>query len=394
MDEPNEHLDRLANLAARVVGAPVGIVTLVDVDHAFFVGMEAPDGTPRTVELTHSYCKHVVLDAAPVMIEDARVDLRFSDNLAIRDFGVVAYLGVPVRDLQGLVLGSLCVMDVEAHAWRDEDVALLEDIALAVVAEIEMQALLTERDVALQHQTDARERVELERGRYMLLTRIGDITSTIDDPTMLTRLIAQAVVPDTCDWCVIELAPTTESRSPTTGIGASTDALRSQIEELRGAARSWPGWRSPTLLAYEHRAPFLLPNADLADFVGAEHLKEVPPRLAQLVELTGLRVISAVPLAARGRIIGAMSFIRRSAARGFDEPEQALHHEIARRAALAIDGARMRIDLEQRAQAALAIETIGEGVVLLDDAGTVQLWNPAMAEITGISARDACGRAC
>ncbi|MCW2973263.1 MAG: hypothetical protein JWN72_1536 [Thermoleophilia bacterium] len=393
MDAPQESLDRLADLAARVVGAPVGLVALVDVDRSYFVGMEAPEGTPRNVELTHSYCKHVVLDDAPVVIEDARTDARFHDNLAIRDFGVVAYLGVPVRDLSGSVLGSLCVMDVVPHAWTPEHVGLLEDIALAVVAEIEMRTLLAERDGALEYQTHARARVEVERGRYMLLTHVGDITSSVEDPAMLSQLIAQAAVPDTCDWCIVELAPTPDAREPIVGIGAATDELRAQVEEMRAVARAWPGWRSPTLLAFEHRAPRLLPDASLADLVEPGHLDDVPPRLQELVESTGLRVISAVPLAARGRIIGAVSFIRRSVALGFDEAEQALHHEIARRAALAIDAARMRIDLEQRAQAALVIETIGEGVVLLDADRRVQLWNPAMATMTGICASNARGRA-
>ena len=49
-------------------------------------------------------------------------------------------------------------------------------------------------------------------------------------------------------------------------------------------------------------------------------------------------------------------------------------------------------EAEQRAQAARVLETIADGVVLLDDDGVVRLWNAAAEAITGLAAREVVGR--
>ena len=378
-----------------MLGVPIGLVSLVDVDRQFFAGQAGlePDlAEERQTPLSHSFCQYVVADDAPIVLEDARLVPRFADNLAIRDLDLVAYAGVPLRAIGGQVLGSLCVIDTKPRVWSVADVATLEDIAVAVVAEIEMRTMVAEREAMLALQLAARNRAEHDRSRFMLLTRIGDITSTVDQPAELIRFIAHALTPEVCDWCVVEVVADAEDRDPLVAIGARDDALRERIHEMRSFARSWPEWRSPTLAAYERQAPSYMANARLEDLLFSKDASRVPPRMAELVELTGLRVISAVPLTARGRVIGAISFIRRDVPRGFDDGELALHHEVARRLAVAVDGARMRAALEQRAQAAVVIETIDEGVVLLGEDGAIALWNPAAATITGIAVADALGQ--
>ena len=44
--------------------------------------------------------------AEPLVVQDARLDARVAGNPAIADLGVVAYLGVPLTDARGDVLGS------------------------------------------------------------------------------------------------------------------------------------------------------------------------------------------------------------------------------------------------------------------------------------------------
>src|SRR5947209_1246292 len=94
-----ESFDRLARLAARLVGAPVALVTAVDRDRQYFkscLGLPEPWATRRETPLSHSFCQHVVTAREPVLVPDARQDPRFIDNRAIRDLGVTAYLGVPL----------------------------------------------------------------------------------------------------------------------------------------------------------------------------------------------------------------------------------------------------------------------------------------------------------
>ena len=137
--EAEESFDRLTRLAARVVNAPVALVSAIDHDRQFFkscLGLPEPWATERETPLSHSFCQHVVAAREPVIITDAREDERMLDNLAIRDLGVIAYLGVPLFTPSGQAVGTLCVIDHEPRIWRSEEIALVKDVAAAAATEI------------------------------------------------------------------------------------------------------------------------------------------------------------------------------------------------------------------------------------------------------------------
>jgi len=139
---PEEPFDRLARLAARVVNAPVALVSALDRDRQFFkscLGLPEPWATRRETPLSHSFCQHVVAAREPMIISDARRDERLLDNLAIRDLGVIAYLGVPLITRQGHALGTLCVIDHQPRIWTDDEISLVKDVAAAVVTEITLR---------------------------------------------------------------------------------------------------------------------------------------------------------------------------------------------------------------------------------------------------------------
>jgi len=54
---------------------------------------------------------------------------------------VGAYLGVPLVDGDGHVLGALCVFDPEPRSWAPEQVGVLGELSRAVVAELELRAV-------------------------------------------------------------------------------------------------------------------------------------------------------------------------------------------------------------------------------------------------------------
>lgn len=143
LDSPaEEQFDRLARLAARVVNAPVALVSAVDEDRQFFkscLGLPEPWATRRETPLSHSFCQHVVADREPVVIRDAREDERMRDNLAIRDLDVIAYLGVPLITREGHAIGTLCVIDHQPRVWTSEEITLVQDVAAAVITEITLR---------------------------------------------------------------------------------------------------------------------------------------------------------------------------------------------------------------------------------------------------------------
>jgi len=141
---PEEVFDRLTRLASEFLEAPVALVSLIDQDRQFFksqVGLPEPVATGRQTPLSHSFCQHVVSTAAPLIVADARNHPFLRENLAVRDFRVVAYLGVPLKTPNGLALGSLCTMDAKPREWTEREVKILQDLAGSVMTEIELRLL-------------------------------------------------------------------------------------------------------------------------------------------------------------------------------------------------------------------------------------------------------------
>jgi serine phosphatase RsbU (regulator of sigma subunit) len=144
LDTPAEAtFDRLTNLATRVLGVPVALVSLVTPDRQFFksqCGLPSPYAERRETPLSHSFCQYVVEDAAELIVEDAREDERLAGNLAIRDLGVVAYAGFPVRSREGDVLGSFCAIDDRPRVWSPGDLEILSELAAAATDVVALRA--------------------------------------------------------------------------------------------------------------------------------------------------------------------------------------------------------------------------------------------------------------
>lgn len=128
-------LDEIARQAAKALDAPVALMTLVDDHRQFFAGRfddAADESEPRETPLDASYCKYVVMKGVPMEIADAQRDPLVRDNPATRD-GVRSYLGVPLKNEEGQVLGSFCVVDRKPREWSAEDLDQLEDLAGAAM---------------------------------------------------------------------------------------------------------------------------------------------------------------------------------------------------------------------------------------------------------------------
>lgn len=144
LDSPPEpEFDRATNVTARLLGLPV---TLVDADRQFFKsarGLPEPWASRRETPLSHSFCKHVVQGGVPLVVEDARLDKRVRTNGAVRDLGVVAYLGVPLRSAEGDVLGALCAISGESRRWEAVEVEAVEDLARMLETEMALRRAAT-----------------------------------------------------------------------------------------------------------------------------------------------------------------------------------------------------------------------------------------------------------
>ncbi len=141
----NAVLDRLTRLVTRLLDVPVALVSLVDDRGQFFPGLTGLGGwagEQRSTPLSHSFCQHVVASESMLIVTDAAAHPLVRDNGAHKELGVVAYAGVPLRGDDGHTYGALCAIDTTPVTWTDEQLAILEDLASAAMAEIELRATI------------------------------------------------------------------------------------------------------------------------------------------------------------------------------------------------------------------------------------------------------------
>lgn len=160
LDTPaEEEFDQLTRIAAKLLEAPIALVSLVEKDRQFFKSCTGtiPEPFRSETPLSHSFCKHAVASGEPLVIDDARRHPLVQDNPAVRDLGVVAYLGIPLITPEKQALGTLCVLDNKPRPWSESQVEHLQSLATAVMSTIMHRMYRAEaRQAALSAEADTK----------------------------------------------------------------------------------------------------------------------------------------------------------------------------------------------------------------------------------------------
>lgn len=127
-------LDGLVRCAARLVKTPIALVTLIDADQQWHKAREGTDVPVLPRE--HAFCRHNLLGDDIMEVSDATRDERFCSNpLVLDEPHIRFYAGVPLQ-VDGMTLGSLCVLDRRPRSLTLEQHASLHDLAKAAVARL------------------------------------------------------------------------------------------------------------------------------------------------------------------------------------------------------------------------------------------------------------------
>jgi diguanylate cyclase (GGDEF)-like protein/PAS domain S-box-containing protein len=126
---------RITVLASTMLGCPIALLSVVEEARQWFLGRTGfdCDETPRDV----SFCAVCITGEGPLLVADARADLRFRDNPLVTGAPFIrSYLGVPIRGEGGVLLGALCAISPEPHAFCSDQIA-----PLAMLAELAEQSI-------------------------------------------------------------------------------------------------------------------------------------------------------------------------------------------------------------------------------------------------------------
>ncbi len=136
---PSPDLDSLTRLAAHVADTPTSFINLIDSDRQW---QAAACGAERgEFAREDSLCQHVVADGEGIYVTDASADPRFKDSPFVTgDIDQIRlYCGIPLRDQDGFMLGTLCVTDSRVRGLSADQRTALADLARQVECQFELR---------------------------------------------------------------------------------------------------------------------------------------------------------------------------------------------------------------------------------------------------------------
>ncbi|HYE66373.1 MAG TPA: ATP-binding protein, partial [Pyrinomonadaceae bacterium] len=242
---------------------------------------------------------------------------------------VTSYLSVPVISRSGEVLGGLFFGHPEAGVFKERDERLA--VGLAAQAAIAMDnARLFEAAQRARAQAEA-----AERRATLLAEASAMLASSLDYEATLAN-VARLVVQHTADWCAVHIV----EEDGSINLLAAAHADPSKVELAQELQRRYPLDPDETrCVANVLRTGQSELYAELSGSALAE-VSHSAERLQILLDL-GIKSAMVVPMSIQGRTLGAISFASAEAGRRYGHEDLALAEDLAHRAALAVDHARL-----------------------------------------------------
>ncbi len=181
---------------------------------------------------------------------------------------------------------------------------------------------------------DITERKRLEEQERFLAEASAILATSLDYKTTLTNL-AMAIVSGQADWCTIDVLDQNSTLRPvalTHKDGTKMpwlQQLRSHRVNLRATAGVSQVIKSGKAQLYSEVTPEIIAAIS------------TDTQQQQLMESLGFNSFLCVPLKVRGRTLGAISLMRSKGQRLYDETDLLWAEDLAHRAALAVDNARL-----------------------------------------------------
>ena len=317
-----EVLDRLhTELGTDSAAVLLADVTGTALEMRAALGYEQPGGELR-VEFGAGVAGRIAESVEPMVFDD----LGPSDfvNASLREAGVRSMLGAPLR-IGSRILGVVQVGSVKPRRFRRDEVELIRLAAGRIALAVDHGHLY--------------EAETLARGRLTLLAESSEVLGESLDYHSALASLAKLLVPWLADWCLIEV---TGERGA--GLAAHADpAMVRHVEALAGGAGGDPGAAAARVA--QSGVPELARDASAESLVSSSDTD----RRSALDEL-GLRSAMIVPLRSRGRTHGVITLATAASDRRFDTSDLAFAGELARRAATAVDTARLYQDRDQVAR--------------------------------------------
>ena len=219
------------------------------------------------------------------------------------------------------------------YIWLEATIRAIRDRQTKQI--LEMQA--SSRNITERKQVEEEQRFLAEAGEIL--------AASLDYETTLASL-ARLAVPEIADWCLVDIICDNQLVRRVTA--AHADPKKQQLLEQ---LQNYP----PDLTRKEGIAEVIRTGkSQITHFISDEQIQAVSRNTSHLKILQELNPTSgiSVPLIVRGRVLGVMTLVS-SSGHCYDTKSLMLSEELARRAAVAVDNARLYTETQQSQQAAL-----------------------------------------
>lgn len=210
---------------------------------------------------------------------------------------------------------------------------------------------------------DLTARKRAEEALHFLVEASEALASSLDYETTLAS-VARLVVPRLADWCSVYVVE--EGGPPRQLAVAHVDAAK--VEWARQLARRYPpDPDAPTGMPQVLRSGQSQLTSEITEEMIVAGARDAEHR--EIIRSLGLKSAMTVPLNARGRTLGAITFVGAESGQRYGPADLALAEDLARRAAVAVDNAR----LYREAQDALRRrdETLHQLSLLVEASGSL-----------------------
>ena len=187
--------------------------------------------------------------------------------------------------------------------------------------------------------------VRRRRAQEFLVAASRLLDSSLD-PEETARTIVSTAVPELAEICLIDFRRTDGWYGDSVVAGADPE-MAARLERIRREAPLDPAGEHPVAQVLRLNQPMIwrdLKAPEVIDKVaqGSEHLR--------LMQEAGYNSAAVVPLVARGRTLGALSFLHAHGDLRYDPGDLEFLSELGERAALALDNARLYRDRDRIAK--------------------------------------------
>ena len=269
---------------------------------------------------------HVIASGESELQSDVRgsprIDIESQEGRLYESLSPRSYMIVPMM-ARGRTIGALTFLSTrEGLHYSPIDLDFAHHLARRF-------ALAADNARLYQDAEEARERLTFLARASELMSKTLDLEQTLEQVAYLT-------VPRLADWCGIELVG--EDGSIRNAAVAHVDPEKVKFaEDLR---KRFP---------LDPEAPTGVPNvirtgrSELYPEITDQMLEQVieDPEQLQVFREVGFSSVLIVPLIARARTLGTLSLVYAESGRRYDEDDLRFAEDLARRAAIAVDNARL-----------------------------------------------------